>query len=139
MTVFDLFTFFCSDLIQWEDSWKLSSTSDWLLSTWQNTFELCAVSERVNIDFAVTWINWVWSRNTFAFKNLSRTQAGRTWRPTIGKCEDDCRHMSSLLCHKALRTRCLIDYTKLKQLLLMLKIIPGVFSKDNIIQNVEVS
>ena len=31
-TAFDLFTFFCADLIQSEASWKLFSTSDWLMS-----------------------------------------------------------------------------------------------------------
>ena len=33
---FDLFTFFRADLIQSEASWKLSSTSDWLISAWKN-------------------------------------------------------------------------------------------------------
>ena len=33
---FDLFTFFRVHLIQSEASWKLSSTSDWLMSTWKN-------------------------------------------------------------------------------------------------------
>ena len=32
VTVFDLFTFFRTDLIQSETSWKLSLTSDWLMS-----------------------------------------------------------------------------------------------------------
>ena len=32
VTAFDLFTFFRADLIQSEDSWKPSSTSDWLMS-----------------------------------------------------------------------------------------------------------
>ena len=32
VTAFDLFTFFRADLIQLEASWKLSSTSDWLMS-----------------------------------------------------------------------------------------------------------
>ena len=32
VTAFDLFTFFRKDLIQSEASWKLSSTSDWLMS-----------------------------------------------------------------------------------------------------------
>ena len=36
VTAFDLFTFFCTDLIQSEASWKLSSTSDWLMSAWKN-------------------------------------------------------------------------------------------------------
>ena len=36
VTAFDLFTFFCTDLIQSEDNWKLSSTSDWLMSAWKN-------------------------------------------------------------------------------------------------------
>ena len=86
VTTLDLFTFFCTDLIQSGASWKLSSTSDWLMSTWKNTFELLAVSERVKIDLVVTRINWVWSnKNTFAFKNLSQTQAVRTRRPTIRK------------------------------------------------------
>ena len=31
MTVFDLFTSFHTDLVQSEASWKLSSTSDWLI------------------------------------------------------------------------------------------------------------
>ena len=31
-TAFNLFTFFHTDLIQSEASWKLSSTSDWLMS-----------------------------------------------------------------------------------------------------------
>ena len=31
VTTFDLFTFFRADLIQSEASWKLSSTSDWLM------------------------------------------------------------------------------------------------------------
>ena len=33
---FDLFTFFRTDFIQSEASWKLSSTSDWLMSAWKN-------------------------------------------------------------------------------------------------------
>ena len=32
VTAFDLFTFFRTDLIQSDASWKLSSTSDWLMS-----------------------------------------------------------------------------------------------------------
>ena len=36
VTAFDLFTFFRTDLIQSEASWKLSSTSDWLMSTWKS-------------------------------------------------------------------------------------------------------
>ena len=36
VTAFDLFTFFRTDLIQSEASWKLSSTSDWLMSAWKN-------------------------------------------------------------------------------------------------------
>ena len=36
VTTFDLFTFFHTDLIQSEASWKLSSTSDWLMSAWKN-------------------------------------------------------------------------------------------------------
>ena len=32
VTAFDLFTFFHADLIQSEASWKLSLTSDWLIS-----------------------------------------------------------------------------------------------------------
>ena len=32
VTAFDLFTFFRADFIQSEASWKLSSTSDWLMS-----------------------------------------------------------------------------------------------------------
>ena len=36
VTTFDLFTFFRADLIQSEATWKLSSTSDWLLSAWKN-------------------------------------------------------------------------------------------------------
>ena len=32
MTAFDLLTFIRTDLIQSEASWKLSSTSDWLMS-----------------------------------------------------------------------------------------------------------
>ena len=32
MTAFDLLTFIRTDLIQSEVSWKLSSTSDWLMS-----------------------------------------------------------------------------------------------------------
>ena len=32
----NLFTFFRADLIQSEASWKLSSTSDWLMSAWKN-------------------------------------------------------------------------------------------------------
>ena len=36
VTAFDLFTFFCTDLIQSEASWKLSLTPDWLMSTWKN-------------------------------------------------------------------------------------------------------
>ena len=35
-TAFDLFTFFRTDLIQSEASWKLSSTFDWLMSAWKN-------------------------------------------------------------------------------------------------------
>ena len=33
VTASDLFTFFRTDLIQSEASWKLSSTSDWLTSS----------------------------------------------------------------------------------------------------------
>ena len=36
VTAFNLFTFFHADLIQSEASWKLSSTSDWLMSAWKN-------------------------------------------------------------------------------------------------------
>ena len=36
VTAFDLFTFFRADLIQSEDSWKPSSTSDWLMSARKN-------------------------------------------------------------------------------------------------------
>ena len=36
VTAFDLFTFFRADSIQSEDSWKLSSTSDRLMSAWKN-------------------------------------------------------------------------------------------------------
>ena len=36
VTAFDLFTFFRTDFIQSEASWKLSSTSDWLMSAWKN-------------------------------------------------------------------------------------------------------
>ena len=36
VTAFDLFTFFRADLIQSETRWKLSSTSDWLMSAWKN-------------------------------------------------------------------------------------------------------
>ena len=32
----NLFTFFREDLIQSEASWKLSSTSDWLMTAWKN-------------------------------------------------------------------------------------------------------
>ena len=32
VTAFDLFTFFRTDLIKLEACWKLSSTSDWLVS-----------------------------------------------------------------------------------------------------------
>ena len=35
-TAFDLFTFFCVDLIQSEANWKLSSTSDWSTSERKN-------------------------------------------------------------------------------------------------------
>ena len=35
-TAFNLFTFFHTDLIQSEASWKLSLTSDWLMSAWKN-------------------------------------------------------------------------------------------------------
>ena len=36
VTAFDLVTFFRKDLIQSEAGWKLSSTSDWLMSAWKN-------------------------------------------------------------------------------------------------------
>ena len=36
VTAFDLFTFFRTDFIQSEASWKLSSTSDWLIPAWKN-------------------------------------------------------------------------------------------------------
>ena len=36
VTAFDLFTFFHTDLIQPEASWKLSLTSDWLKSVLKN-------------------------------------------------------------------------------------------------------
>ena len=35
VSAFDLFIFFRTDLIQSEASWKLSSTSDWLMSAWR--------------------------------------------------------------------------------------------------------
>ena len=44
MTAFGLFTFFHADLIQSEDSWKLSSTSDWLMSARKNVNKLKAVT-----------------------------------------------------------------------------------------------
>ena len=44
MTAFDLFTFFHADLIQSEASWKLSSTSDWLMSAGKNVNKLKAVT-----------------------------------------------------------------------------------------------
>ena len=44
VTAFDLFTFFRPDLIQSEASWKLSSTSDWLMSAWKNVSELKEVT-----------------------------------------------------------------------------------------------
>ena len=44
VTAFDLFTFFHADLIQSEASWKLCSTSDWLISAWKNVNKLKAVS-----------------------------------------------------------------------------------------------
>ena len=40
MTAFDSFTFFPIDLIQSEASWKLSSTSDWLMSAWRKECHL---------------------------------------------------------------------------------------------------
>ena len=36
VTAFGIFTFFRAALIQSETSWKLSSTSDWLMSAWKN-------------------------------------------------------------------------------------------------------
>ena len=42
VTTFDLFTFFWADLIQSEASWKLSSTSDCLMSAWKN---VCLLKE----------------------------------------------------------------------------------------------
>ena len=36
VTAFDLFTFLRKDSIQSEASWKLSSSSDWLMSAWKN-------------------------------------------------------------------------------------------------------
>ena len=44
VTAFDLFTFFRTDLIQSEASWKLSSTSDWLMPAWKNVSELKEVT-----------------------------------------------------------------------------------------------
>ena len=44
VTAFDLFTFFRADLIQSEASWKLSSTSDWLMSAWKKVSYLTAVT-----------------------------------------------------------------------------------------------
>ena len=41
---FNLFTFFHIDLIQSEASWKLSSTSDWLMSAWKNVNKLKLVT-----------------------------------------------------------------------------------------------
>ena len=35
VTTFDLFKFFRTDLIQYEASWKLFLTSDWLMSAWK--------------------------------------------------------------------------------------------------------
>ena len=35
VTTFDFVTFFRTDLIQSEASWKLPSTSDWLMSAWK--------------------------------------------------------------------------------------------------------
>ena len=36
VTAFDLFLFFRTDLVQSEASWKLSSTSDWLMPAREN-------------------------------------------------------------------------------------------------------
>ena len=36
VTAFNLSTFFRVDLIQSEASWKLSSSSDWLMPAWKN-------------------------------------------------------------------------------------------------------
>ena len=36
VTAFDLFPLFRKDSIQSEASWKLSSSSDWLMSAWKN-------------------------------------------------------------------------------------------------------
>ena len=44
MTAFNLFTFFHTDLIQSEASWKLSSTSDWLMSASKNVSALKEVT-----------------------------------------------------------------------------------------------
>ena len=41
---FDFFTFFCTDLIQSEASWKLSSISDWLMSALKNVSSLKKVT-----------------------------------------------------------------------------------------------
>ena len=53
VTAFDLFTFFRADLIQSEASWKLSSTSDWLMSVWKE-FELIKWGHTFGL-FAVKW------------------------------------------------------------------------------------
>ena len=44
MTAVDLVTFSCTDLIQSEASWKLSSTSDWLMSALKNVSSLKKVT-----------------------------------------------------------------------------------------------
>ena len=44
LTACNLFTFFRADLIQSEASWKLSSTSDWLISVKKNELKVIAVS-----------------------------------------------------------------------------------------------
>ena len=44
VTAFNLFTFFHTDLIQSEVSWKLSLTSDWLISARKNVSYLKEVT-----------------------------------------------------------------------------------------------
>ena len=44
VNAFGLFTFFRTDLIQSEASWKPSSTSDWLMSAWKNVSWLMEVT-----------------------------------------------------------------------------------------------
>ena len=91
VTAFDLFTFFRTDLVQSEASWKLSSASDWSMSCmkeciyfledrsisalrvfffscWHLTFSLVKRSSLTNFNIVLTEINKVAGYSVIVYK-----------------------------------------------------------------------